>query len=288
MRFSLVVATLGRSDELRALFDSLVAQTFKDFEVIVVDQNADDRLAWMDIFERYPFPLTHHRFEIRHVACARNVGWRATQGEIVGFPDDDCLYPPNLLAMVDAGFRNQPGLSFRTGPAVTPDGEFSSMRWQQLSGDISLENVWFSAIAFNIFMARNLIRGIGGFNEVMGVGGFVGSGEETDLVLRAIRTGARGWYDIGQQVIHPEKALTPAGVKRAFSYGVGCGYVLREHHFPARIWLPLMLRSAGGCLVSLLRGRLMHAKYYWHTLRGRIYGYIAFRNLKESSLAGSA
>ena len=45
VHFSLVVATLGRTQELVRLFESLSQQTRRDFEVIVVDQNADERLA---------------------------------------------------------------------------------------------------------------------------------------------------------------------------------------------------------------------------------------------------
>ena len=42
---SLVVATRWRTLELKRLLGSLLAQTYKTFEVIVADQNEDDRLA---------------------------------------------------------------------------------------------------------------------------------------------------------------------------------------------------------------------------------------------------
>lgn len=44
IKISLVVATLGRTAELQKLFQSLNGQSRSDFEVILVDQNADNRL----------------------------------------------------------------------------------------------------------------------------------------------------------------------------------------------------------------------------------------------------
>ena len=44
MKVSLVLATVGRADDVGRLVQSLVGQTSTDFELIVVDQNADERL----------------------------------------------------------------------------------------------------------------------------------------------------------------------------------------------------------------------------------------------------
>ena len=103
---SLVVATVDRVAELERLLASLEAQSFQDFEVLVVDQNEDERLA--PVMARHPrLRLSHLRSE-RGVSRARNVGLRAAQGEIVAIPDDDCWYPENLLASVAEWFQSHP------------------------------------------------------------------------------------------------------------------------------------------------------------------------------------
>ncbi|MFM7689914.1 MAG: glycosyltransferase family A protein, partial [Alphaproteobacteria bacterium] len=149
MRFSLIVATLGRSSEIGALLESLLAQGRDDLEVIIVDQNADDRVV--PVLQPYAarLPITHLRSAIRNANHARNLGLREARGEIVTFPDDDCLYPPGVLTRVDGAFRAAPSLDVLTGPAASPEGGLGSGRWREESGAIDLANVWTSVIEFN-------------------------------------------------------------------------------------------------------------------------------------------
>lgn len=44
MKVSLILATLGRYEEVKIFLDSLLNQTYKDFEVVIVDQNEDGSL----------------------------------------------------------------------------------------------------------------------------------------------------------------------------------------------------------------------------------------------------
>lgn len=275
MRFSLVVATVDRVDELRALLESLSRQTFSDFEIIIIDQNDDDRLAMLAHSFGLGMTLRHCRTAARGLSRARNIGIRVANGDIVGFPDDDCVYPPGVLEFVHQRFDADPSLATLSGPAVSQSGQHGSGRWTTAHGEITIDTVWTSVIAFNFFIRSDALRTIGEFDEELGVGARFGSAEETDLVLRVMAQGGRAVYDPALLVVHPDKRLTVEATRRAFRYGRGLGRVLRKHRAPLRITLAFLVRPAGGIAWGLLSFRPLAARYYWNTLFGRVAGYLA-------------
>ncbi|MBK1659262.1 glycosyltransferase family 2 protein [Paracraurococcus ruber] len=291
MRVSLVVATRGRDRELGDLFESLAAQGDPAPEVIVVDQNGDDRLAPVIEAWRDRLPVAWQRTGRAHANHARNLGLALAQGDLVGFPDDDCTFPPGLLARVTAAFAADPALAILTGPAASPEGGLGSGRWRAEAGPIDSQNVWTSVIEFNLFLRRGVALAMGGFDERLGPGTPLGSTEGNDLVLRALRAGHVARYDPDQRVVHPDKRLTPVAVERAALYARGMGFVLRRHGVPARVWLPFMVRPLGGIGLSLVRGNLLGARYYAETVRGRLAGFLmpdAAAGLPLPALAGAA
>lgn len=276
MRFSLVVATRGRTEELTDLFESLLAQGRADIEAIVVDQNGDDRLLPVLAPFADRMPILRLRSDRPNACHARNLGLRAARGEIVAFPDDDCVYPPGVLDQVDAAFRADPALRLRTGPAASPEGGLGSGRWRQEGGPITLGDVWTSVIEFNLFLRRETALALGGFDERLGPGTEFGSAEGNDLVARAILAGHKAVYDPAQRIVHPDKRLTPVAVQRARLYGAGLGYVLRRHVSGApAVWLPFFVRPIGGMVLSALRLRRLELGYYAMTLRGRVAGFLS-------------
>ncbi len=275
MRFSLVVPTLNRVDEVRVLLQSLVEQTFADFEVFLVDQNEDDRLGPVVEMFAPRLILTRLRSTVRNSSHARNVGLPLCRGELIAFPDDDCIYPADTLACVDQAFNDDPNLAILSGPAMSPEGRLGSGRWERRSCAITMQTIWTTVIAFNLFISASWLRRVGGFDEMLGVNAKFGSGEEADLVIRIIRAGGKGYYDFSRHVIHPDKALTEISLKRAFAYGTGFGYVLRKHNVRPKTTLTFFVRPAGGIVVSLLKGNVLAMNYYWETLRGRVAGYLA-------------
>lgn len=288
IRFSLVMATRGRTQEIAAFIDSLLAQNHDtqaydtqaqdtrnhdDAELIIVDQNGDGRLDAVLAPYAGRLRLTHLRSAIAKANHARNLGLRAAQGEFVSFPDDDCLYPPGILSHVARAFDSDPKLMILTGPAASPEGGLGSGRWRAEGGPIDSATVWTSVIEFNLWLRRDAALALGGFDERMGPGTPIGSAEGNDLVLRAVRAGHQAIYDPALRIVHPDKRLSEVAVARAELYGRGLGFALRRHGVAPPVWLPFFIRPLGGVVLSLLKLRRHEAAYYAMTFWGRLQGF---------------
>jgi GT2 family glycosyltransferase len=205
---SLILATVGRTAELDRLFDTLAAQDFHDFEVIVVDQNADNRLdAHVARARSLGISLSHLRHFPANLAAARNAGIAASRGKWLGFPDDDCWYEPSLLQSLATRARASDapeGVIIRWVEQGEPPVVAPSLSWHRSA---SFRDVPVSSIT--LFMQRKLFDRVGGFDARLGVGQWFGAGEETDLVLRALREGATIACEPSARVHHAVAAERP-------------------------------------------------------------------------------
>ena len=84
MKFSLVLATVDRTDEVERFLISLEKQTHKDFELIVVDQNPEGTFAPLLEPHKVNFPIVHlARPDDRGVSKSRNAGIQRATGEVL-------------------------------------------------------------------------------------------------------------------------------------------------------------------------------------------------------------
>jgi GT2 family glycosyltransferase len=265
--FDLVVATVGRVDELSRFLDSLVAQTHSRLRVIVVDQNQDDRVN--DALDGVRLDVLRLRSE-KGLSRARNAALEHLTADLVAFPDDDCVYPEDLLERVGRRLAESPSLDGLTGRAVDDSGR-SSASWENDGEVLTETNLWNRAISFTIFLRREVVARVGAFDERLGLGSPEpwSSGEEIDYLLRAIRDGARIEYDPSLVVRH---TLGADDAKIGLRDGASVGYLLRKHGYPARTRGRMLVRPLGGALVSLGRGDPGRARFYLATVRGRIRG----------------
>ena len=271
MKISLIMATKGNIEVVERFCCFLNKQTYKNFELIIVDQNNDGRLD--DIVQKYG-----QLYDIKHVfsypglSKARNVGLLNVSGDIFAFPDDDCWYSSGLLKdVIDIFNKNMVD-------GITGRIDSKGMgRFDKEEGLVDKFNVWERAISVSIFLKKHVIDSVGLFNENLGLGSgkLMQSGEETDYIIRCIEKGFKIKYFPKLIVNHPESVIDFNDIKtykRAYKYGIGCGYVLNMYNYPKLIKAKFLIRPILGAMIALSMNKKGLAKYQCSSFLGRAKG----------------
>ena len=280
MRISLIISTIGRSEELRKLFDSLVRQTLTPFEIIIVDQNVDHRLAFVinDYEELLPIRRIHTPGQLG-VCRGRNIGWQSSSGELLLFPDDDCWYPVDFLERA-VSILIETGADIVSGRSADETGRSINGRFENTPCWIDRKTVWTTQIEWTVLIDRVVLNVTGGFNETLGPGAGTpwGGNEIQDLSLKAMKAGFQQFYDPTLYAHHksmltqnPDKILR----KKGRFYARGMGRVLRIHGYGIQHAVYWALRPLARITEAILLIRFKCALYQKEISIGRLEGYFA-------------
>jgi glycosyltransferase involved in cell wall biosynthesis len=275
VKFSLIVGTLGRCVELAQLFESLVVQTHHNFEIIVVDQNDDDRVK--QVIDRFIDRLNIlHLTSAKGLSRARNVGLAHVTGDVVAFPDDDCCYLPTVLETVAKQLDGDVELSGVTGRSVDKNGRDSQGRWATKPLLINKFNVWVCATSYTIFLRASMVAEVGSFDESLGVGAGTqwGAGEEVNFLIQCLKHGRVRYYpNLNIQHSEPVVEFNDRAFARALHYNRGYGRVLSLNNFPFYFVFYTILRPALALAFSVLTFNFPRARYYKIVARERLLGW---------------
>jgi glycosyltransferase involved in cell wall biosynthesis len=273
--FSLVLGTVERTHDLEHFLASLDAQTYRNFELIVVDQNKDERLESVLAPYASRFPVLHLRSE-PGLTRAKNVGLKRVTGNVVGFPDDNCRFPPDLLEKVARFFADHPQVDGLTGRSADDSGRDSIGTYDREGGVVDKFNLWHRSTAYTIFLRRDTAQGVQ-YDEEMGPGAGTiwGAGDESEYLLKVLERGASVLYDPQVLVIHPIAVtqFDASAMHRAYTYNCGKGRAIRRHGFPWRFKAWWLVRPLGGVVLRLVRlEELPVIQYQWAAFKGRFRG----------------
>lgn len=284
-RFSLIVATIGRTEEFSALLQSLAAQQTRDFELIIVDQNPDDRLS--PLVEEWASRVAERSdrenglVQVKHLHCrpgvsrARNLGLMHSDGDILAFPDDDCWYLPDTLQNVDGWFRQHEDYGILSVGCRDEQGRPSGNHWWQAECDLRWINIFRASGTCCFFIRRPSAKIPLVFDECLGPGANTkfGCGEDTDFLLTLMNRGIRGRFYSVLHVGHPCKNGL-VDVERAERYGGGFGRVLAKHSLPF-LFFGLVTFDFCRATLRMLLGDRSRALRLWAHGRGMIRAYFS-------------
>jgi glycosyltransferase involved in cell wall biosynthesis len=274
---SVVVATRDRRRRLGMLLDALREQTLSPsrFEVIVVDDGADDGTR-EELERRMGGEMrlrAIHRKAASGPAVARNEGWRAAEGQIVAFTDDDCEPTPRWLERLVGAARERPG-NVLQGPTEPIARERAQVGLYTRTIVNRTLGPWYQTC--NVAYPRELLERLGGFDE-----GYPSpTAEDTDLAWRAIEAGAPVSFVHGALVHHAVNHLGPAGLLRVARRWGDAVWVFRRHPslrgqlHRGLFWKPshakVLLAIAGLSLARRFPPALILLLPYYREARGRL------------------
>jgi glycosyltransferase involved in cell wall biosynthesis len=272
---SLVVATLG-TEVLGELLDSLCAlQGGVPFEVIVVDQNGDDRLVPIVARFRERLAIAYARVDFKGASLARNHGAGLARGRWVGFPDDDCRLRPDTLAAMHRAVET--GAEVITGRTVDESGKASVLRWGKAPERFSRWTMFRCVTECTLFVERRLFASAGGFDPAFGPGGPYPAAEGIDLVNRLLGPAGHGYFSPAIEFVHASKVppWTEWAVERFGRYAIGDGALIaKSRSLPMLYWGTRTVLSA---FANLAAADHFRRAAYGARLRGLLEGYRRYR-----------
>jgi glycosyltransferase involved in cell wall biosynthesis len=189
-KISIVIPLFNKERHIAKTLASALAQTFGDFEIVVVNDGSTDKseaevLAFEDSRIRY------FKTENKGVSAARNFGISKSQGELIAFLDADDFWEPGHLADIFALYANftEAGLlctnyvqayseTRKREPKFTGLPDFP---WRGIVPDFFRSSyadriAWTSAVA----VPKKILEEVGNFDEKI----TLGAGEDLDLWIR--------------------------------------------------------------------------------------------------------
>lgn len=219
MKISFIIPAYNEEHYIGKCLGAIVKEVGNrtDIEVIVVNNNSTDRTA--EVVSRYP-KVKLLNAAVRGANQARETGFRASQGELVAFPDADTELPPGWIAKAEHEFEKNPHLACLSGPFIYYD----------LSKGILVLVRLFYFIAYivyainrfvlqktsvvqggNYIARRSALQKIGGHNTALSF-----YGDDADLALRLSKVGEVK-FSFGFPILSSGRRLAKEG---AFTMGV--------------------------------------------------------------------
>lgn len=141
---SIIVPAFNVQDTLSETLHTLLAQTYKTFEIVIIDDGSTDATPRIAAdFARHD-KVRVIRQPNRGLAGARNSGIHAAKGSVIGFCDADDLWEPEKLALHVAHLEANPhvGISYSGSALIDDDGKLTGQAQRPRLKDIETSQIF--------------------------------------------------------------------------------------------------------------------------------------------------
>ena len=191
MKYSFIIPVYNRPDEVDELLDSLTRQTFREFEVVVVEDGSV--VPCKDIVDKYADRLSIHYYNKPNSGPGqtRNYGVDRANGEYMLILDSDCILPDRYFEAVESELDKQKADAFGG-----PDRAHESFTDVQKAINYAMTSFFttggirggkkkldkFYPRSFNMGVRKDVYQTLGGFSKMR-------FGEDIDFSIRIFKGG---------------------------------------------------------------------------------------------------
>jgi GT2 family glycosyltransferase len=235
---SVVIPTCNRQETLITCVESIRANNYEQYEIIVVDQS-DTNETHAKIMEMFNLPeVVYVRSYTKCSSDSRNRGWEKARGEIVAFTDDDAQVGKSWLEAYASAFGQVNARVGVVGGRVEPVFEIPRPPWLPSEKDYLLPGFNAGAdmkafpseslpMSVNFALRREVLVETGGFDTRLGLkegsqNPHIG-GEDSFLSMKVKERGYSILYQPSAVVYHPiaaDRLTRRFFLKRNFREGV--------------------------------------------------------------------
>ena len=123
-KVSIIIPTFNRRDYITIALDSVLAQTYKDYEIIIIDDGSSDDTK--EVLKPYQDKIRYFYHDNKGIPATRNRGIREAHGDYIALLDSDDYWLPEKLERQMDCFKKNPhyGMVATRCSSITQDGRF--------------------------------------------------------------------------------------------------------------------------------------------------------------------
>ena len=240
--FSIIIPVFNRPHEVKELLQSMVEQTDKDFEVVIVEDGSTIRCD--SVCENHKDKLNINYFykENSGPGQTRNFGCLQAKGHYFIFLDSDCILPLDYVEIVKKALKNDPVDAFGG-----PDKAHPNFTDLQKAINYSMTSLFttggirgkseklakFYPRSFNMGYSEAVFKATAGFSKMR-------FGEDIDMSIRILKNGFQTKLFKNAFVYHKRRSSLKQFYKQVFNSGIARINLYKKHPDSLKLvhWLP--------------------------------------------------
>lgn len=232
--FSVIIPTLNEEVYLPKLLSDFTKQRLKNFEVIIIDANSEDKTREKALkFSKY-FLLEFYGVSKRNVSFQRNFGAQKAQGKFLVFLDADCRVNTIFTGKLYADILQKKGLLFLPTLTTEVQSAKNKVLFKMINSVIELSQSLTKPLSCggSIFIAKNLFSDLRGFRENLYMS------EDHDLIQRARKIGIKANFLRDVKVAFSLRRIAKEGqVSVLYKYLLALIYMLFNGKITSKIFM---------------------------------------------------